>query len=335
VHAPTSDVSAVICTYNREREVCRAVESVLAQTRPALQVIVVDDGSTDGTGAALRRFGDRIEYLWQPNRGASAARNAAIGRARGRFVAFLDSDDEWLPFHLADLLEIAETEGGPDWVFSTRLVTMPGATSPEPEVPAQLEALVDGRGVAADYFRLSGSGVLSATSTLMVRRDVLQALGGFDTTLRAAEDLDLWWRIARDHPRVGVARRPSVVMERDREDSLSGSARNDASGRSDLRYAESIAENVERMTRAGRLEAFRPVAALHLDPVVERALLRRDREVMRKVGWRMGALLPFRRRLPLYLCLASGPPGTALVASLRELRSAWKARLGRRHGGAT
>lgn len=332
---PGSGVSAVVCTYNREREVCRAVESILAQSRPAAEVIVVNDGSSDGTEQALRHFGDRIDYLRQPNQGASAARNAGIARARGRYVAFLDSDDEWLPFHLADLLGIVEPAGGPNWAFSTRLVRMPEDGPPQPEVPPQLGALVDARGVAADYLALSGSGVLSATSTLLVRRDLFRELGAFDTTLRAGEDLDLWWRIARDHPRVGVARRPSVVMESFRDDSLSASARDDPSGRSDLRHAESIERNLARMASAGRLAAFRPVAALHLDPVVERALLRRDLTVLRKVGWRMGALLPPRRRLPLYFCLASGRPGTALFASLRQLRLAWKGRLGGRAGEAT
>ena len=154
----------------------------------------------------------------------------------------------------------------------------------------------------------------------MVRRDVLLALGGFDLTLRSGEDLDLWWRIACAHPRVGISRRPSVVMAADRVDSLSGLARKDPSGAFDLRYTESIERNLERARRADRGRAFRPVAGLHLEPVVDRALERADLTVMRRVGWKMGALLPPKRRLLLYFCLVLGGLGAESIASLRRLR---------------
>jgi len=89
-------VSVVIPTYNRAAKVPRGIESVLAQTFSDLEVIVVDDGSTDGTGNILgEAFGNRIRYCPQANQGASAARNKGIAEARGDWIAFLDSDDEW------------------------------------------------------------------------------------------------------------------------------------------------------------------------------------------------------------------------------------------------
>src|SRR5262249_4621066 len=94
-------VSVVIPTYERRRWVCRAVESVLAQTRPADEILVVDDGSSDGTADELaRRFGARVRVLVQPNGGVAAARNAGVRAARHPLVAFLDSDDCWLPSKL-------------------------------------------------------------------------------------------------------------------------------------------------------------------------------------------------------------------------------------------
>jgi len=93
--AGSIEVSVIIPTYNRRELVQRALRSVLAQTRRVDEVIVVDDGSTDGTGEALAAaFGDRIVYLRQSNAGVSAARNRGLALARGRYLALLDSDDE-------------------------------------------------------------------------------------------------------------------------------------------------------------------------------------------------------------------------------------------------
>ena len=97
-------ISVVIPTFNRARQVQAALKSVLAQTYPEFEAIVVDDGSTDGTGEALQQLispqggnGKQIRYFFQPNQGQSAARNKGIDEARGEWIAFLDSDDVWLP----------------------------------------------------------------------------------------------------------------------------------------------------------------------------------------------------------------------------------------------
>ncbi len=91
-------VSVIIPTYNRRAYVQEAIDSVLAQTYTDYEIIVIDDGSTDGTGEALReRYGDKIIYEWQENQGLSAARNRGIESSRGQYIALLDSDDLWMP----------------------------------------------------------------------------------------------------------------------------------------------------------------------------------------------------------------------------------------------
>ena len=112
-------VSALIPTYNRKEYVIRAIESMLAQTAPVDEVIVVDDGSTDGTAEALSsRYGSRVRVVRQQNMGVSAARRRAIDEAQGEWIAFLDSDDEWVPERNATLLKAAfQVPETVAWIF--------------------------------------------------------------------------------------------------------------------------------------------------------------------------------------------------------------------------
>ena len=93
-------ISAIIPTYNREKTITRAIDSVLAQKYPAAEIIVVDDGSTDNTREVVNRYDERVCYVNQDNRGAAAARNAGVSKAKHEWIAFLDSDDYWFPDHL-------------------------------------------------------------------------------------------------------------------------------------------------------------------------------------------------------------------------------------------
>ena len=90
-------ISAVIPVYNGEAFVADAIRSVLAQTYPRVECVVVDDGSHDRTAEVIRSFGDVVRYLWKPTGGVASARNAGVSAARGEYVAFVDADDTWLP----------------------------------------------------------------------------------------------------------------------------------------------------------------------------------------------------------------------------------------------
>lgn len=185
-------VSAIIPTYNRRELVQRAIDSALAQTLPPEEIVVVDDGSTDGTGDVLRaRYGHRITYLWQPNAGVSAARNAGMSQARGDLFALLDSDDLWSP-------EKTERQ-------CAYLDAHPGIGMVVCDV-----ARMDADGTPYDFFRrrdvipndgwvigdiLMNPALVPASA--MLRREVFADVGGFDTTLRTAEDLDFFLRVAQ------------------------------------------------------------------------------------------------------------------------------------------
>jgi glycosyltransferase involved in cell wall biosynthesis len=185
-----ADVSVVMPAYNSGKTIGRALASIAAQTVRPAEVIVVDDGSTDDTIAQVKAMADRLggirlRLFTQPNRGAGAARNRAVAAARGTWLAFLDSDDEWLPEKLNRSL--AETV--PDGLVMTshNLINV---------APDGTETLNDSRArwlrdPADPYRTLFLRGFISS-STVLVRRDAVVAVGGFDETLRSAQDYELW-----------------------------------------------------------------------------------------------------------------------------------------------
>ncbi len=197
---------------------CRAIDSALAQTLPVDEIIVVDDGSTDGTGEMLlARYGQRIRYAWQPNAGVSSARNHGMSIAQGRYFALLDSDDQWLPDKTAR--QHAWLEGHPGYGMVVCDIEM---------VDADLQVIGIYR--RRDVIREDGwalrwalvNPALAPASTLM-RREVYEDIGGFDETLRTAEDIDYHLRIAHRW-QIGVVEETLVRTMRGHE-GLSAEAR--------------------------------------------------------------------------------------------------------------
>jgi glycosyltransferase involved in cell wall biosynthesis len=184
-------VTVVIPTRNRPRQVARAVRSALAQTLADLEILVVDDASTDDTGAVLAPLADpRVRVLrHERRRGACAARNTGIAAARGRFVALLDDDDEWMPAKLA--AQVARFASSPEDV---------GLVYCGVEVVAEATGEVRRRSLPRgapftyeDLLRSTGFGASAA----LIRRECFAAVGGFDETLAGAQDRDMWLRIAQ------------------------------------------------------------------------------------------------------------------------------------------
>jgi len=191
----SAPVSAVIATYASREYVPRAVKSALAQSAPPAEVVVVDDGSTDGTEEALAPFRDRIRYVRQDNRGQAAARNRGAAEATGEWVAFLDADDMWEPERVATLLGFAgKHEDASAFTSAARVMEADGTRTSTILRCKSADGTI--RGVDfldRDKGSINGSSVL-------VRRDVFRDSGGFDETLRSAEDVDLWLRLTRHGP---------------------------------------------------------------------------------------------------------------------------------------
>lgn len=182
----------------------RALESVLAQTRPVDEIIVVDDGSTDGTGAAIAaRHGERVRHVWQENAGVSAARNRGMALARGRYFALLDSDDEWLPDKTRLQLEFLEAR--PGYGMALCDVVRMDAAHREIEVFRRRELIPEDGMVLRWVLREPAL----VPASVMLRREAWADVGGFDTTLATGEDLDFHLRVARRWP-IGIVEQPLV-----------------------------------------------------------------------------------------------------------------------------
>lgn len=188
---PRPTVSVVITTYNRAELCIRAVESALAQTYQHVEIIVVDDGSRDGTAERLRsRFGSKITLIRQENRGVSAARNVGVAAGKGTLVALLDSDDYWLPEKTEE--QVRYLEAHPEYGMVLCNLSNFHANGQELGESNRRRALPrDGR--ILDLVLMSPALV---PSSVMIRRALYESIGGFDEALPTAEDLDFHLRVA-------------------------------------------------------------------------------------------------------------------------------------------
>lgn len=188
-----ADVSVVMPAYNVAGTIGRALTSIAAQTLRPREVLVVDDGSTDATLAAVAAMaghmnGVALRLFRQPNLGAGAARNRALAAAAGEWIAFLDSDDEWLPAKLERSVEVTKGAG---LVMTSHNLWGVAPDGTQHFIDSQARYLAN----PDDPFRTLFLRGFISSSTVLVRRDAVLAAGGFDPALRSAQDYELWLAI--------------------------------------------------------------------------------------------------------------------------------------------
>ncbi len=205
-------VSVIIPTYNRGWIVKESILSVLAQTFQDFELIVVDDGSTDHTQAILDEFQDRIEVIHQKNSGVSAARNHGVAAAKGKLIAFLDSDDLWMPGKLAIQTEFFASN--PDIrICQTDEIWIRNGCRINPKKYHKKPS--------GEIFLPSLALCLVSPSAVMMEKVFFTLMGGFDETLPACEDYDFWLRIGCKY-HVSLIPQPLVIKRGGHEDQLSG-----------------------------------------------------------------------------------------------------------------
>lgn len=220
-------VSAVIPAYNSACHISEALDSVLAQDYPALEIIVVDDGSTDNTREIVSAYGDRVQLLTQANQGSAVARNNGILRAKGKYIAFLDADDIWWPHKIRSQVE-ALAASGHKMAYSRFIWWRPDAqgkfSPPHTEFAAHpnpnifTDTIVTG----SPYAELLLDCIVW-TSTVIVEKSELEKAGMFDETLRKGQDYDLWLRLSRNIEMLGIEQ--PTALYRIHPDSITSSVK--------------------------------------------------------------------------------------------------------------
>ena len=185
------DISVIIPTYNRKNTLPRAVESVLNQTYKPVEIIIVDDGSTDGTKEWFSEMYPLVHYIYQVNSGVSLARNTGINSARGDWIALLDSDDEWLPDKLELQVKLLQNNAELRFCHTNEIWIRNGVRINQMKKHQKYGGNIFKK--CLDICRISPSSSLFHTS-------VIKDVGLFDESLDVCEDYDLWLRITAKYP---------------------------------------------------------------------------------------------------------------------------------------
>ena len=204
-------VSIIIPTYNRGWILKDAIESVIAQTVNDVELIVVDDGSTDHTKKILDSYNHRIKIIHQANKGVSAARNAGITASIGKYIAFLDSDDIWLPEKLSCQVDFFSSN--PDaQICQTEEIWMKNGNQINPKKKHKK--------ISGYIFEPSLALCLVSPSAVMIKQNLFNDTGLFDESLLSCEDYDMWLKVSQKYP-VYLINKPLIIKRGGHTDQLS------------------------------------------------------------------------------------------------------------------
>ncbi|KYZ76406.1 hypothetical protein AXX12_08205 [Anaerosporomusa subterranea] len=184
-------VSVIIPAYNAAQTIKRAICSVLNQSYRCIEIIVVDDGSSDDTSERVKSFGEQVHYIAQQNRGVSAARNRGVQAAKGEWIAFLDADDEWHPRKLEIQIQYLDAVPNLILISNTDVIVRPGQHIAFADIKEKPIFYIWEHKMFLRRNKIN-------TSSVLVKREVYQAVGGFDETLINGEDRDLWLKLLYD-----------------------------------------------------------------------------------------------------------------------------------------
>jgi glycosyltransferase involved in cell wall biosynthesis len=212
----TPTVSVIIPTYNCEAYIRETIDSILDQTFQEFELIVVDDGSTDGTQGIVESYGAQVRLVRQSNAGVCVARNRGIREARGKYICLMDHDDFWFPDKLATQARLLEGSPETGVVFSEFTLWHPDPSGHFP-APLSFAPPPDSEQIDPEYSGWIYHQFLldcwMLTSTAMFRADVFKKCGTFDESLPYSEDWELWLRISREYPFLKLSRSTTLYRQ--------------------------------------------------------------------------------------------------------------------------
>jgi glycosyltransferase involved in cell wall biosynthesis len=284
-------VSVVIPAYNSGKYIGRCIDSVLAQTLEAEELIVVDDGSTDNTARIVADYGSRIIFIQQENSGASAARNTGVQRATSEWIAFLDADDEWLSEKLS--MQVEHLRRNPELVWAgTNYIHCLCEEERRGAVvePEQGDKLLSGKEYFDDFFNAFLLHCGCWTGALIIKKDAIIQAGFFRPGQLMANDLDMWFRIAYRWPRFGYISKPLAIYHLNIPKSISQKY-----DRLEI-LIELYKRHLELAAEYDHSESFKPCVRHMVSSWVRGMLFENRPEEIRKLLKEFGYLLSFQFR---------------------------------------
>ncbi len=216
------NISVIIPAFNAEKTIQKAIDSVLSQTYPMHEIIVVNDGSEDATEKKLLSYNNQIRYFAiKKNSGAAAARNIGILKSTGNWIAFLDADDTWFPEKSNFQVQLLKRNPALKWCIGNYLLKNSSIgdikikKSPAKDICELNNKLdVSEKYIIQNYFDAARKGFCFAhTNLVLIKKEILRETGLFDESLIRHQDWGLWWRIALRYPNVGYIHQPMAAIE--------------------------------------------------------------------------------------------------------------------------
>ena len=310
IAASIMTITVVIPAYNAGKYIARTIDSVLAQSRPADEIIVIDDGSTDDTAEQVSKYEGKVSYIHQQNAGASVARNTGIEAATGDWIAFLDGDDEWLPENLKCQSELIARNPDLAWSAANFICCYCDEDRKQEKLHTDKALqLLNSKEYFDDYFSAFIAGATGCTDTILIKRSVLIEAGLFTPGQPMANDIDMWWKIAHLYPQIGYSPQPLAIYHINVSGSITAQHR-DPQILSDL-----IAKHLDLAKQHNKYEQFKPCARHMLKYWIHNYLHDDRITEIRKLLTRFENILPARYRIPLNI-LTISPTITKLTLPL-------------------
>lgn len=289
-------ISAVMPAYNAEKYIARALDSVLGQSRPADEIIVIDDGSTDGTAEIVKGYGDKIRYLYQDNAGVSAARNKGIQESSCNWISFIDSDDEWLPENIEMLEGVVKRNGNLVWAFGDFLNCNCSGNAREMAHNKDVAKDLLGKNeYFKNYLKCFRSGFSVSMISNIVKKNVFDEVGVFVVGQHRSEDTDLWLRISYEWPEVGYVAEPLAIYHR-------GIATSNTSSYRDFDIITSMIEkHLKLSAEKGFYDEFLPCGRSMLGNWIRSMLSTGDTDELLDTVERFDELLTWRFKKEMWL----------------------------------
>lgn len=294
------EVSVVIPAYNVEKYIGQTIQSVIDQTFPAKEIIVVDDGSTDKTAEIIKQY-PQVRYIHQPNAGVSVARNTGVDAANYKWIAFLDGDDLWLTDKLAQQKNIIQKHPELVWVAGNFIIDDKRNNRKLPKTTATKAKLWLGEKAYINFFDHWKE--FGNSSNIVLLKEIFYHAGKFRAGMVTTEDTDLWLKVAYQYPMIGYSQMPNSIYNFFRPDS-SNHIRSNKASIGFMGTLNALQEHLTLAKEADKLPELRMILRSILKGMARRACRGKEYELALEIYKKFPDIICLKTKLYIWRNLA-------------------------------